>query len=604
MMVRALICLLLLSSPALHTLALAGEAPGDSKHTIIVGGNSAHPPYEFTDREGKPAGFIVELTKAIAETMGIEVTFKLEKSWAAVLNDLNDGRVDVVEGFPFSEERTRVLDFSAPHSSISYSIFARTGASSVSSLDDLRGKDVVLVNLDGVHAYSGPTWSQIHTISVSTIADALKVLSSGKHDYAVLETLQATYLITDLKITNIELIAKGIDTRKQCFALRKGNPAVLEKFNDGLSFLKETGRYQELQEKWLGSVDAENASWLWFKKNNMYIVSALIFGLFASIIWSRLLKMRVAARTAALNREVEERKRVDEELRLQQQRLIQADKMAALGVLVSSVAHEINNPNGLLLFNLPLVNEVIKDIDPLLDAHYREHGDFLMGGLPYSRMRRELPQLLDEMQVAVKRIKRIVDDLKHFSKKNDSNSKELFDVNNVVRTSIRLLEHSLKGSAIHCAVYCTEPLPLIKGNPHRLEQVIVNLVLNAAQAVESANRQKPDRMSQSSIDIMSSFPGLPFVDKGIFVMTSYEREVGTIIIRVHDDGIGIPPEHLNRLTDPFFTTKRDSGGTGLGLAISAEIVKEHGGTLRFDSKPGEGATVIITLPVAEWEVQA
>ncbi len=603
MMVRAFICLLLLL-PALHAQTLAAENTDNSKHMIVVGGNSAHPPYEFIDRDGKPAGFIVELTKAIAETMDVEVTFKLEKSWSTIFRDVETGRIDVIEGLPFSEERAHILDLSSPHSAISHSIFARTDASPVSSLDDLRGKKVVLVSLDGKHDYSRAAWSQIQIVTVSSIAEAVKMLASAKHDYAVLETLQATYLITDLKITNVELVAKNIDTSKYCFAFRKGNLATLEKFNEGLAFLKETGRYQELQEKWLGNVDTEYASWKWLKKYNMYIVSALIFGLLASIIWSRLLKMRVAARTAALNREVEERKRMDEELRLQHQRLIQADKMAALGVLVSSVAHEINNPNGLLLFNLPLVSEVIKDADPILDAYYREHGEFLMGGLPYSRMRKELPQLLDEMQVAVKRIKRIVDDLKHFSRKNDSNSKELFDVNNVVRTSVRLLEHSLKSSAIHCAVYCTEPLPLIKGNPHRLEQVIVNLVLNAAQAVESANRQKPERTPQPSVDIMSSFPGLPFVDKGIFVMTSYEREVGTIIIRVHDDGIGIPPEHLNRVTDPFFTTKRDSGGTGLGLAISAGIVKEHGGTLSFNSKPGEGATVIIKLPVAEWEVQA
>jgi polar amino acid transport system substrate-binding protein len=226
-----------------------------------------------------------------------------------------------------------------------------------------------------------------------------------------------------------------------------------------------------------------------------------------------------------------------------------------------------------------------------------------MGGIAYSRMHQEVPHLLDEMQDAAKRIKRIVDDLKHFSRKSDADSKELVNVNDVVKTSLRLAEHSLRRSAIHCAVHYAEPIPLISGNAQRLEQVIVNLILNAAQAIEASLREESAMVVEPPAYGSSYSPGLHQTGKGISIATVYDHEAGVVLIKVHDDGVGIPPEHLSRLTDPFFTTKRDTGGTGLGLAISAEIVREHGGTIGFTSVPDMGATVVVTLPTAVMEVR-
>jgi len=521
---RNLICLLLLMLlPATH--GMAAEPPGDSQKVIKVGGNSAYPPYEFVDADGKPSGFVVELTEAIAETMGFKVVIRLDKSWTEMRKALERGEVDVLEGISFSEEREKILDFSPPHSLVSHSIFARKGAPPVSSLDELRGKEAILMGRGVMHDYFVEAGLQIHPVTAPTVADALKLLSSGKYEYAVLATLPASYLIKDLKIENVDMIAKSIDTKKYCYAVKKGNQAILAKFNEGMALLKETGKYRELQDKWLGAVETRSVAWSWLARNSLVIVVSLLLGLLVSVIWSRILKIQVAVRTAALKHEIEERMRAAEELKLHQQRMIQADKMAALGVLVSSMAHEINNPNGLILLNLPLINDMMIDVEPILAAHYREHGDFPMGGLAYSRMRREVPQLLDEMQDAAKRIKRMVDDLKHFSKKSDADFKELVDVNNVVRTSLRLVEHSLRRSAIHCTVHYAEPIPLITGNSHRLEQVIVNLLLNAAQAIESSSsRDTPDMIYKPLVNIVSSFKGSPNAEKGIFIATMYDQE--------------------------------------------------------------------------------
>jgi polar amino acid transport system substrate-binding protein len=116
-------------------------------------------------------------------------------------------------------------------------------------------------------------------------------------------------------------------------------------------------------------------------------------------------------------------------------------------------------------------------------------------------------------------------------------------------------------------------LPPILGNPQRLTQVAVNLIVNACQALDSQ-------------------------DKAIDIRTRYDEATGNAIFSVSDQGSGILPEHLPRLTDPFFTTKRESGGTGLGLSVSLSIVREHGGDLTFESEPGRTTTVTVTLPTA------
>ena len=173
------------------------------------------------------------------------------------------------------------------------------------------------------------------------------------------------------------------------------------------------------------------------------VLVPLLLVLAGTVVWSRTLQRQVAQRTAELAREVAERKRALEELRRHQDKLIQADKMASLGILVSGVAHEINNPNGLILLNIPILREVYADAEEILEEHYREHGDFILGGLPYSRMREEVPQLLDEMQEGAKRIKRIVEDLKDFARpRHDCGKRAVSTSTPVVQAAVRLVEPS------------------------------------------------------------------------------------------------------------------------------------------------------------------
>ncbi len=545
----------------------------DPERPVIVGGDRDYPPYEFMGKNGTAAGFNVDLTRAIARVMGLQVEFRMG-GWKEMRDALQAGRVDILQGISFSEARTRSVDFSPPHSIVSHAIFARRGSPPPRSLDDLKGKEVIVFQSGIMHDLLEQRHTAKRLILTATPADALRLLASGSHDYAVVATLPGSYLIRELKLTNLVPAATGIAFYPYCYGVRKGDDELLGRFTEGLAILKKTGEYQKIHDQWLGVLEPRSLSWQEVSRSAAIVVVPLFLVLCGALLWSRSLRRQVALRTESLAREVEERKRAVEELRLHQAQLLQADKMKSLGILVSGVAHEINNPTGLILLNLPILQEVYRDAGELLEEQYRKQGDFSLGGIPYSRMRDQVPIMLDETLEGARRIKQIVEELKDFARPNHAAVKEPLDLNCVVKTALRLVESTLRKATNRFTVSYAAPLPQFRGNRHRLEQVIVNLIVNACQSLTDPS-------------------------KGIFLETRHNRETGEVELLVRDEGVGIPAEELPNLTDPFFTTRREEGGTGLGLSVSAGIVKEHDGILRFQSQPGSGTTVTLALPVAE-----
>jgi PAS domain S-box-containing protein len=273
-------------------------------------------------------------------------------------------------------------------------------------------------------------------------------------------------------------------------------------------------------------------------------------------------------------RDVTDRKQIEEQAKIHQQQLMQAGKMVALGTLVSSVAHEINNPNNFIMLNTPLLSEAWTGAMPVLDEYYEKNGDFAIGGMKYTEMRDNIPVLFSGILDGSKRIKQIVEDLKDFVRRDASDMTQSVDMNAVLRSAISLLSNTIMKSTNHFSVAYGKNLPLLKGNFQRFEQVMINLIQNACQA-------------------------LPDNRKGIIVSTSYDGKKRSIVVDVEDEGTGIPSEMLSHITAPFYTTKSDSGGLGLGLSISSRIVREHGGSLTFTSEPGKGTKAEIVLPVLQ-----
>ncbi len=565
----------MIAAGLLVTLLIPGFACGEddfafSEAPIIVGGDHNYPPYEYLDKNGLPAGYNIELTRAIADVMGMSVEIRLG-DWGEMRRALAEGRVDILQGMAFSEERVAEVDYSTPHTVVYQAIWTRKGEPAPRSLDYLKGKEVIVMRGSIMHDFMLKHDFGATLVFTPSLLEGLRLLASGRHDCALVAKLPGEYLVREFHLTNIVPTARPIAEQPYGYAVRKGNAAMLARFSEGLAILKKSGRYQEIHNQWLGVLEPGGVQWARIVKYVALVTVPLLLILGGTVIWSRTLKKEVAHRTRELEQEIAERKRAMEELAVRQRQLIQADKMTSLGILVSGVAHEINNPNGLILLNLPLLRKAYGDAEPILEQHFREHGEFRLGWLNYSRMRTEIPQMFEETLEGAKRIKRIVEDLKDFARRDDSDFSSAVDFNKVVEAAVRLVDASIRNATDCFSAVYAEQLPAVKGNPQRIEQVVVNLILNACQALGGK-------------------------EDGIFLKTLHDNEAGEVILEVRDEGKGIDPAHLPHLTDPFFTTKRESGGTGLGLSVSAGIVKEHGGALRFNSAPGQGMTVVLALP--------
>ncbi len=277
----------------------------------------------------------------------------------------------------------------------------------------------------------------------------------------------------------------------------------------------------------------------------------------------------------AVQQDITDKRKAEEQARIQHEQLIQADKMIALGTLVSGVAHEINNPNNFVMLNVPLLEKIWQSVIPILNDHYEKNGDFFVGNrLKYSKIRSSVPVLLNGIREGSVRIKKIVQELKDFARKDASDMNQELDVNEIVEAAVSLTSNLIGKSTNNFKVHLGKNISRTVGNFQRLEQVLINLLENSCQALKSR-------------------------DAILELVTSSDEN--SVYIKVIDGGNGIDPKIIKEITDPFFTTKRDTGGTGLGLSVSSKIVINHGGSLDFDSAVGKGTTATISLPIRKFK---
>ncbi len=269
-----------------------------------------------------------------------------------------------------------------------------------------------------------------------------------------------------------------------------------------------------------------------------------------------------------------EKRRIEQEARERDKQLIQADKLISLGILTSGVAHEINNPNNFIALNAPLLKKAFVALQPILDSLADQDGDFMVGGLPYSRMREHLPRLVEGILSGSRRISEIVENMRRLASPNQQGPTESVDLNIMLHSVLPYIKTRLSKQRCRLELELAESLPQVKANPQQIQQVILNLLLNALDAMEDS------------------------CGKRLIVSTNYNTTNSRVLLSVIDEGSGIPPGSQEQLFTPFFTTKRGCGGTGLGLAISHKIMQVHGGNIELHNNTHTtGATAIMSIPL-------
>ncbi|MFZ6031768.1 MAG: sensor histidine kinase [Melioribacter sp.] len=267
--------------------------------------------------------------------------------------------------------------------------------------------------------------------------------------------------------------------------------------------------------------------------------------------------------------DITELKKAQELAESKQKQLIQADKMVALGTMVSGIAHEINNPNNFILLNAQFLKKAFDDILPVLKEYATDHDDYYVAGIPSEKAFKKIVNALDGIIEGSTRIEKITNNLKEFAKKDSGCLDQTVDLNKAIEKAVMITSNLIKKSTGNFKVNYNAEMPYIKGNSQQIEQVMINLIANACQALPDKNR-------------------------GIEV--SLYRKDNYAAVEVKDEGTGIDEENIKFIFDPFFTTKRNSGGTGLGLYVSYNIIKNHGGDIIVESD-GNGTKFIILLPI-------
>jgi signal transduction histidine kinase len=259
-------------------------------------------------------------------------------------------------------------------------------------------------------------------------------------------------------------------------------------------------------------------------------------------------RKRGVSQVEALMRNVSERRRFDDQSRDLYQQLLQAEKMAALGQTISGVAHELNNP----------LATILSWAERLAQRQLEEP------------VRRGLETIVSESERAA----RIVRNLLTFARKRQT-TRAMVDVNQVARETLALRAYEQRVTNISVIDALAAGLPQVFADQHQVQQVLLNLVINAEQAMLHANGHGT-----------------------LVVRTWHDADHETVILEINDDGPGIPDDLQPRIFDPFFTTKEVGKGTGLGLTVAYAIVQEHGGRIRLESRPNKGASFYVEMPVA------
>jgi signal transduction histidine kinase/CheY-like chemotaxis protein len=254
------------------------------------------------------------------------------------------------------------------------------------------------------------------------------------------------------------------------------------------------------------------------------------------------------------------------ERRTMERQLMQSEKLASLGLLVSGITHEINNPNTFISFNLPILRDYLHALMPIFDKYAGRNPDLRLFYMPYPRFRADLFKLLDNMEHGSSRIASIVSRLKSFLRKRDKSELQRTDIGKLVEQTVSIAQPELMKTVKSFQVIVPEDLPEITTDPEAIQQVVLNLLINAAHACDKVDSEVTLKVARESADGKS------------------------LSIEVRDNGAGMDETIKKKIFDPFFTTKGAASGTGLGLYICYNLLNNLGGGIEVDSTPGQGST--------------
>ena len=626
------------------------QAKEPSRSPLIARGDSNFPPYEFINAKGQPDGFNVDLLKAIAKQLQMDVDIGLD-AWETVIEGAAVGDIHLVTGMIRSPEREKIFDFSITHAGVFYSLFVRKG-STIETIDDAAGKEILVHSRAYSHDWLLKRQITDRIIAVSTPQEALRLLAEGRHDCAIIERLSGLTLLNVLDIDSVVMAGPPLMCAPYAFSTKKGQDRLLAKLNQGIHLMHQNGTYEKLYRKWFSFADAQ-ARHMALLRGGLLILMAVFGAALSIFIWNLSLKKRVQRRTAAL---ATSEKRFHELCDLLPQIVFETasdgrvtylnragfemlgldDQSIQDGIALSDVVPgaldpqfwtHSNDRNGKttmvkgaggnlfpaliytsitvpgkdqrglrgLLVDITIQKELEQQVieSQKLEALGRLAGgvahdvnNIVTGISAYAQLIHKHPHRGDEVADSVEKIltgcDRATDLVRHFlvTAGQRQPQKEKVSLGVVVAQVFSLLRPTY-GRSIIFENAIAQGHGVVWAEPALVFQVLMNLCVNGAQAMTG---------SGGSLKV------------GLVEAKHTHMGVGDVrlmqLFYVSDSGPGIEPDDKDRIFEPFFTTREQGIGTGIGLFVVRQALADMGGDIRIEGESGQGATFIVSLPMA------
>ncbi len=436
-----------LSFLAIFLLLSSSGRTEEERVRLQARGDHNFPPYEFLDANGQPSGFNIDILRAVAKEVDLDVEIKLGP-WSQARKDLEEGRIDIVTGMIASAVREARVDFTTPFLVVNYAMFTRED-SPIQSIMDLRGRELIVQREDIMHDYAVANKLTSKLIFVESQVESLRLLASGKHDAALASRLQGLYLIHMFKLSNVEIGEPFSHPQDLCFAVTEDDDVLQAKLNKGLRILKSTDRYEEIYQHWFGSYDERS-----FTEELLvyarWVLTPLLALLLAAFGWSWSLKRQVTNKTQELQQELIERQRVEAQLESEKQF---RELVEAAPVPMGAVDHQqkLQYLNNKFTEHFGYTHEELPDIESWFslaypDETYRQkvRDEFYTQVLPMVRKGEESIALEREITCKDGSIRSVI---VHFSPVGDRGFLIVNDITDIKRTesALRQSEGRIKG---------------------------------------------------------------------------------------------------------------------------------------------------------------
>lgn len=513
------------------------------KQKIIVGGDEDYPPYTYLDEKGEPKGLDVDIIKHIAVEMNLELEFRFTQ-WGTAIDNLKSGKIDVILGISYSTKRKPYFDYTIPHTTEYHAIFVRKD-SGIDEFIDLANKTMIIQKGDSTYETSfKPYGFENPVVTIDSIPEAISQLNAGRHDFLIAPYSIGMEAISMLDANRLKTIGPPILPNIFRFAVKKGNSGLLTVLNDGLDKLKADNGIHQIQKNWI-KYDRRDTLVDRILHIAIYIIIPLILVILLLVVWSKMLKKEVQKKSKSLSIAKKEAEFAN----------------AAKSDFMAKLSHEIRTPLNSILGNC----QILKDI---------AYDDQDKNGVSY---------YLRNIEISSNTLLMLV--------------KDVLDLSKIEAGKIDL----------NIEVVDLHQLILDIYNMNKEIALENEIILNYAVDTELPESAYLDRSMMVKIisNILSNSIKFTPAGKNIWLKARYVK--GSLAIQIQDEGIGISPDKLNTIFEPFEQTgekEKKFLGTGLGLTIVRENVKRLGGNVDIESEIDKGSCFSVNIPLENNQPQA